>query len=160
MAEAIEMIGAIDTEKAGLEADPLLRFFGWEATLVSLEDPGEKRIIQEIEVGLKGGYLRELLTEEAESIRETGKKAKAEGREEKNTPFIRIMRRPLVVPENRESLVNFRCVSYNEDNDRERQSRNRLIFYALNLLWSEYLGAKKEDRKAYTEFRKGMYGIR
>jgi hypothetical protein len=155
VADATEMLSAIDAEKSNLETDSMLRFFAWEANLVSLEDPGEKRIVQEIEAGLKGNYLRELPTEEAEEIRAAGKKAKAEGREEKHTPFIRVMRHPLPKPDNRDSLVNFRCITYVEDDDRERQSRNRLVFYGLNGLWSGYLAGKKEDRKAYTEFRKG-----
>ncbi|KKS45620.1 MAG: hypothetical protein UV10_C0018G0013, partial [Candidatus Azambacteria bacterium GW2011_GWA1_42_19] len=62
VAEVTGNISVADTEKTGLEADPMLRFFAWEATIVAMENPGEKQIVAEIEVGLKGGYLRELPT--------------------------------------------------------------------------------------------------
>lgn len=155
VAEVTGNISVADTEKTGLEADPMLRFFAWEATIVAMENPGEKQIVAEIEVGLKGGYLRELPTEDAEAIRTAGKLAKAEGRDERSLPFIRILRRPAPNPKDRESLANFRCVSYNEDADRERESRNRLVFYALNGAWSDHLTERKEGRRAFTDFLKG-----
>lgn len=154
VATATNMLSTIDEERAELDANPLLRFFSWEATLSSLENAGEKRILAEVESGLKGGYLRELSAEEAEEIVSSAKKAKAEGREEKHLPFMKFRRpKPVPDPADWNSLVNFRYFTYAEDSDRERESRNRMVFYALNRAWSDHLTARKESREAFKGFQ-------